>query len=399
MGSRPKPSTILLLDGDLKLYRRAGIRRWQATFKLKSRWVRVSTGHHDMAEAVIAARDLFYKYRYMEQHGLPTLTKSFKTVALWTMDRMREELENGVGKKSFRDYEIVINRYLIPYFDTMPIQSVRYEELLKFGAWRREKMGREPKSSTLNTHNSALNRVFDEAVVRGLLARKDVPVLMNKGRNGQRRPDFTQAEYQTMIDSFPAWIEQGRTGKSRQMRELLFDYVVMLANTGMRHGTETQNLCWQHVTVFEDGGRRYVELSVSGKTGRRDLICREGTIEVLQRIQARCADIAGMRFEALLGAKLDLPVFCLDDGTVSLNLRQTFKAFLTDLGLLECPRTGQQRTLYSLRHTYATLALLNDGMDVHTLARQMGTSIAMIEKHYSHLTPRLRKDVLAGTRS
>ena len=51
MGVRPKPSTILLLDGDLKLYRREGIRRWQATFKLKSRWVRVSTGHHDCGSA------------------------------------------------------------------------------------------------------------------------------------------------------------------------------------------------------------------------------------------------------------------------------------------------------------------------------------------------------------
>ncbi|WP_292931132.1 hypothetical protein [Novosphingobium sp. PASSN1] len=313
MGIRPKTSTILLLDGDLKLYRRAGIRRWQATFKLKSRWVRVSTGHHDMAEAIISARELFYKYRYMEQHGLPTLSKSFKTVAMWAMDRMREETANGVGKVSFRDYHIVINRYLIPYFENMPIQSVRYEELLKFGAWRREKMGREPKSSTLNTHNSALNRVFDEAVVRGLLARKDVPVLMNKGRNGQRRPDFTQAEYQTMLDSFPAWIEQGRVGKSGQMRALLFDYVIMLANTGMRHGTETQNLSWRHVTVFEDAGRTYLELSVSGKTGRRDLICREGTIEVLQRIQARSPDIAGIPFDRLLARKLDEPVFQLPD--------------------------------------------------------------------------------------
>ena len=242
MGSRPKPSTILLLDGDLKLYRREGIRRWQATFKLKSRWVRVSTGHHDMAEAIISARELFYKYRYMEQHGLPTLTKSFKTVALWAMDRMREETANGVGKVSFRDYQIVINRYLIPYFDQTPVQSIRYEELLKFGAWRREKMGREPKSSTLNTHNSALNRVFDEGVMRGLLARKDVPVLMNKGRNGQRRPDFTQSEFQSILDKFPAWIEAGRSGKSQQMRELLFDYVVMLANTGMRHDSLGQGI-------------------------------------------------------------------------------------------------------------------------------------------------------------
>jgi len=51
-----------------------------------------------------------------------------------------------------------------------------------------------------------------------------------------------------------------------------------------------------------------------------------------------------------------------------------------------------------LRHTYATFSLLNDGMDVHTLAVQMGTSILMIERHYSHLTPRLKKEMLTGKR-
>ena len=37
-------------------------------------------------------------------------------------------------------------------------------------------------------------------------------------------------------------------------------------------------------------------------------------------------------------------------------------------------------------------------MDIHTLAIQMGTSIDMIERHYSHLTPRLRKEMLTGKR-
>jgi hypothetical protein len=36
--------------------------------------------------------------------------------------------------------------------------------------------------------------------------------------------------------------------------------------------------------------------------------------------------------------------------------------------------------------------------NIHTLAIQMGTSIAMIERHYSHLTPRLRKEMLTGKR-
>ena len=47
---------------------------------------------------------------------------------------------------------------------------------------------------------------------------------------------------------------------------------------------------------------------------------------------------------------------------------------------------GQHRTLYSLRHTYATFELLNGRVNIHALAKQMGNSAAMIEKHYSKLT-------------
>ena len=89
-------------------------------------------------------------------------------------------------------------------------------------------------------------------------------------------------------------------------------------------------------------------------------------------------DIRHIPFEDLLKQRIDLPVFRLSDGTVSKNIHQTFRKFVTDAGLITCPRTNQNRTLYSLRHTYATFALLNDGMDIHALAIQMGTSIGMI---------------------
>ena len=166
----------------------------------------------------------------------------------------------------------------------------------------------------------------------------------------------------------------------------------------MRHGTEALNLMWKHVTLFEDGGQQYLEMSVSGKTGRRDIICRSGTLNYLKRIHERSEDIRHIPFEDLLKQRIDSPVFRLPDGTVSKNIHQTFRKFVTDAGLITCPRTGQNRTLYSLRHTYATFALLNDGMDIHALAIQMGTSIGMIERHYSHLTPRLKKDMLTGKR-
>ena len=37
-------------------------------------------------------------------------------------------------------------------------------------------------------------------------------------------------------------------------------------------------------------------------------------------------------------------------------------------------------------------------LEMHVLAIQMGTSIGMIERHYSHFTPRLKKDILTGKR-
>jgi hypothetical protein len=36
------------------------------------------------------------------------------------------------------------------------------------------------------------------------------------------------------------------------------------------------------------------------------------------------------------------------------------------------------------------------GRNIHSLAKQMGTSVGMIEKHYSKLTPMLMAEEFAG---
>ena len=46
--------------------------------------------------------------------------------------------------------------------------------------------------------------------------------------------------------------------------------------------------------------------------------------------------------------------------------------------------TDAVRGLYDLRHTYATFAL-RAGVPVFAVSRFMGTSIAMIDRHYGHL--------------
>lgn len=390
--------THVLMDGAVKVYRRTNTKRWQATFQIGGIWVRVSTGKKDLEEAKTVGREQYLDYKFREKHGLPVVSKRFEDVANLAILEMQRQVEAGAGRKVYKDYIQSINSYFIPFFGKTFITNLDHDTIREFNVWRAAKIGHEPKASTLNTHNSAMNRVFDEAVARGYLPAGKVPVLANNGAAGGRRPDFSLDDYRSMIRKMPTWIEASKLGKSRDMRYLLRDYVLILANTGMRHGTEAQNLRWRHVHVFEEKGLTYVELHLDGKTVAHDAIGRAGTIKYLERIHSRTLAIQSTPFAQMLKQNLDLPVFCLPDGTVTENLRQTFKVFLKENALLTCPKTGQERTLYSLRHTYATFALVKDGIDIHTLARQMGTSVGMIEKHYSHLTPRMKKDILTGKR-
>ena len=57
-----------------------------------------------------------------------------------------------------------------------------------------------------------------------------------------------------------------------------------------------------------------------------------------------------------------------------------FKSLLEAVGL-EKDTHGDNRTIYSLRHTYATLRLQN-GTNLYWLKKNTGTSVAMIERHY-----------------
>jgi integrase len=101
-----------------------------------------------------------------------------------------------------------------------------------------------------------------------------------------------------------------------------------------------------------------------------------------------------LSFETTLQTRVPQRVFRFSTGYQPVSLNGTFRRLMRDAGLLKSSE-GQNRTLYSLRHTYATLAMLRGTVDVHTLSRQMGNSAAVIERHYSKLTATMAAERLA----
>ncbi|RTR38656.1 hypothetical protein EKG38_10780 [Shewanella canadensis] len=56
------------------------------------------------------------------------------------------------------------------------------------------------------------------------------------------------------------------------------------------------------------------------------------------------------------------------------------------------------RTLYSLRHTYITWQLMSGEVCMKVLAKQCGTSLQMIEQHYSYVVPKMFTRELSGVK-
>jgi integrase len=163
---------------------------------------------------------------------------------------------------------------------------------------------------------------------------------------------------------------------------------------------------WKDVCWHTQDGKRYLRIWVNGKTGGRWLIAKHAALAVLQRLHARHGTLNSQSLETTLqGEGVEESVnkankaanhllFTFSNGYQPTSLNGAFKRLMRDSGLLK-DANGQNRTLYSLRHTYATLELLRANTDIHTLAKQMGNSAAVIERHYSKLTATMAADRLA----
>ena len=135
-----------------------------------------------------------------------------------------------------------------------------------------------------------------------------------------------------------------------------------------------------------------VILTVNGKTGIREVVSRTPDIrDYFKRIY-------DLRVEEVGEDKVspDSLVFCHKDGTEIGSFKKSFQSLLKGCGV-EKDSFGRHRTIYSLRHTYATFRL-HEGVNHYVLSRNMGTSVKMLEDYYGHTSNVTMSDELTKSR-
>lgn len=268
-----------------------------------------------------------------------------------------------------------------------------------------------PALKTLLMEQSALNQIFYDAFERGRTQQVFKMRVAERERVPSRRAGFdTGKEYLVLVrnlrsyrDCVGRFASTGLNAWHKLQRAQLSYFVMFLLHSGLRVG-EAREMKWSDVKLDEivDGeDERIAEVRVSKATKKgqaRFVQTLPGANNALKEWQ-KISPHTGRNDWVWFGQKTDADGNAKQISDLNKSFQQYLRAIEFDGrqdGLLY-DRDGDRRSLYSLRHTYATLRLEKGDVSVYDLALNMGCKVKQIESHYSHVVSKQRRQQITRT--
>ena len=203
----------------------------------------------------------------------------------------------------------------------------------------------------------------------------------NVDRELVRRQTFTKTEYQQFYVKARTYVARSHNKKisDEEMlwRELVRDYFLFAANSGMRSG-ELRQMTWENI-AYRSGvvGDKTVELVMIHVPARTTKVRTERTFMCAgKQFLERWAEVSGRR-QGL--------VFSID-GVSEIANSTIVRHFNRILKLTDIPKERQKQLVpYSFRHYCVSRMVLDNGLSFERVAMALGTSVKQIERTYLHL--------------
>jgi integrase len=359
-------------------------------------YFRGSTRESNQGRATQVALNKFDELYNKVKSGGTLIGKSFKDIFNeWkeyypkvSKERLPKYIEWSVKRVGAYPYTFFVEEKSNPKIDTLT--PAVFEEYWIYRKNNSFKNGKPfvPSNNTMRKECTLLNVMFSYAFERGYLV-KELKIKRPAEDKNSRRPTFNKSEWRRLTDGMRRRIKES-FGSAKRDRFYLQQFVLILANSGMRIG-ELRNLTWNDISRERYDDEERLVLQVSGKTGERQVVCNKGVEAYFERIYDY------QKEELNAHPSVDRFIFSHPDGKPIQSMRKGFDNLLSDLKLTSDSK-GKKRTLYSLRHTYATFRL-SEETSPYLLARNMGTSVEMLEKHYGQVINKLVALEITKTRS
>jgi integrase len=358
------------MDGRLHLYKRDGESRyWQCSTYLAGKNWRTSTKLESYDHAKDFAEDWYLRLRGKKANGELRVGKTFdeaaaKFLAEYPIITAGQRNEDYVKGKA-----LAVRVHLTPFFGGKLASEITSGVIQDYRLHRMqntERTGKPPARSTLHQEFVTLRQILKTAHRQGWI--QFLPDMSSPYKTAGKithRAWFSHAEYKMLYEATRERALHPLNNRHRKSCEQLHDFVLFMANTGLRPD-EAFRLEYRDVTIAKDDGtgKTILEIEVRGKRGVGWCKSMPGAVEPFKRLLARNKP---ERTERLFPSKN--------------HHRELLNTILDELSLKK-DRDGNLRTAYSLRHTYICFRLL-EGADIYQIAKNCRTSVEMIEKYYA----------------
>ncbi len=384
-----KGQSVQIMD-NVRLYKQVRSPYWWVSVLLDGKQKRLSTKVRidDDTEGSGAARnkavEIATELKFKVEHGIDI--NGMPTFSALCDEVVKSLDARHVQKGVYKDYKSVIENYLKPYFKRASITSVGRHEVHKFYLWREGETGAQISLTQKRVTNKAFSMVFDLACDLGYIKQHEIPKLPNIGVKAVESKDyFTSDELPLVLGGFDTFIDASRNRKTREIRNLLKYYTHFLSGTGARPGEEVVNLKYGDIQLEALKGKRVwtaniTKGKVSGRKGGRKIILSDRAVDALECVVSYRDVYKNMTLNQVIAKYPNKLIFLASYRDSPPDFVKPFEQYMAYLNI-----EGKKHTLYSLRHTYITHALLLDKVPRRAIAKQCGTSEDMIEQYYDHV--------------
>jgi len=412
-------------EGKLFVYRRtadAEVWAYRANIDGVRGYIRRTTHKKDLTLAKAEAKKQFIELVGRQKQSLSIKRQKFDEVfKLWLA-----EIKNRKTETRYKYVVGTYERYLKLHFGNLEMTALRQKQLDSYWTFRERfytegegknrielnekrinaksissrNIKKKPSYGTLRAEASIVNEFLAWALRNELVGReysiraRDAQLTKAEMKVG-RRETFTENEWLVLRthlrnyrDGIGIFANDRTHRQHKKQRQMFYCYVMLLASTGLRTG-EAKQIKWGDIThSYSDKNKKWhTEIDIRAEITK----VREKRTAIAH--SERCRDwLLDWRKESEYNEDNDLVFYGWKDATKGNDFSVTFKNFLRRVeykgrqdGLLRT-ESGVARTLYSLRHLYATFRITKANVEIYALANSLGTSVKQIEKHYGHLT-------------
>ena len=259
---------------------------------------------------------------------------------------------------------------LLDYFGNRDVNTITVNDIDRF--FEQLPLNNKPlTTSYINKHKNLLKRILDSA------NRTDIVYPKFRGKKSEPRGYFNYEEYKTLLSEIKKLNGVSYTahnGSEYLITEEMLHFVIFMVGSMLRPTvSEVYSLRYEDIEVKKLKNKEYLEFAINRK--KRKMI-----VQTLPTSFYAFRDMKILRPDHKESDYLFAPQY--EDRRTAMRYMSNMFAQILRESKMKKGRLGEERTLYSLRHTSLIFNLSQPNVDLLDIARRADTSMKMIQDYY-----------------